>query len=260
METPIPEDHPDSRKYKNAPHPYIIIPPLTRRQYFEPGEAIFFDVVLIGKASEYLPYFIYAFTEMGRLGIGKGKGKFDVTSVEALNLDGSGIKIFSGNTGILKEAENRIDYSHFLNSPLPQSSPIKGKGESHEITLSFETPARIKVNDSLSSDIPFNLLIERLSERAFLLAHFHCGAELGDFGKFAEGSEKVQIIKNKLRWQDWERYSSRQQTRMKFGGWIGEITYQGDFQRFLPLLRLGEHIHVGKVTTFGLGKYRIVDL
>jgi len=67
-------------------------------------------------------------------------------------------------------------------------------------------------------------------------------------------------MRNKLYWQDWERYSSRQQTRMKFGGWVGEIIYQGDFQRFLPLLRLGEHIHVGKVTTFGLGKYRIVDL
>jgi hypothetical protein len=249
METPIPEDHPDSRKYKNAPHPYIIIPPLTRRQCFEIGEAIFFDVVLIGKASEYLPYFIYAFTEMGRLGIGKGKGNFDLISVQTLDLKGSETEIFNG-TKLLTSLENRIDCKSFRDE--------KFQGE--EITLSFETPVRIKVNERLSSDIPFELLIRRLSERVFLLAHFHCGAELADFGKFAEGSEKVQIMKNKLRWQDWERYSSRQQTRMKFGGWIGEITYQGDFQRFLPLLRLGEHIHVGKVTTFGLGKYRIVDL
>lgn len=46
---------------------------------------------------------------------------------------------------------------------------------------------------------------------------------------------------------------------MKFGGLVGEITYQGDFKRYLPLLRLGEHIHVGKATTFGLGKYRIIN-
>ena len=247
METPIPKDHTDSRKYKNAPHPYIIIPPLTRRQYFEPGDAMFFDVVLIGKANEYLPYFIYAFTEMGRLGIGKGKGKFDVISVQALDLKGSETEIFNG-TKLLTSLENRIDYKSFRDE--------KFQGE--EITLSFETPVRIKEKGRLSSGIPFELLVRRLSERTFLLAHFHCGAELADFEKFAEVSGKVRIMRNKLRWQDWERYSSRQQTRMNFDGWIGEITYQGDFQRFLPLLRLGEHIHAGKVTTFGLGKYRIM--
>ncbi|HED01044.1 MAG TPA: CRISPR system precrRNA processing endoribonuclease RAMP protein Cas6 [Proteobacteria bacterium] len=257
METPIPEDHPDHRKYKNAPHPYIIIPPLTGRQYFKPDDPISFEIVLIGRANEYLPYFVYAFTEMGRMGIGKDRGEFDVTSVEALNLDGSGMEIFSGNTGILRGTENRIDYSHFLNSPSPQPSPIKGEGGSHEITVSFDTPARIKADDRLSSDIPFNLLIRRLSERAFLLAHFHCGAEMGDYEEYAKGSETVETVSNKLRWIDWERYSSRQQTKMKLGGWVGEITYRGDLKKHLPLLRLGEHIHVGKATTFGLGRYRI---
>jgi len=67
METPIPEDHPYHRKYKSAPHPYIIVPPLTRRQYFNPDNLMSFEIVLVGKANEYLPYFIYTFTEMGRI-------------------------------------------------------------------------------------------------------------------------------------------------------------------------------------------------
>ncbi len=250
METPIPEDHPHHRKYKNAPHPYIIIPSFTRRQYFKSDDPISFEIVLIGKASEYLPYFVYAFTEMGRMGIGKDRGKFDVASVEALNLDGSGMEIFSGMDGVLKPLNNRINYSLF------KKSGVGSRGKD-EITISFDTPARIKADDRLSSDIPFNLLIKRLSERAFLLAHFHCGAEMGNYEEYAKGSETVETVSNKLRWIDWERYSTRQQTKMKFGGWVGEITYRGDFQKFLPLLRLGEHIHVGKATTFGLGRYRI---
>ncbi len=266
IETPVPEDHPDQRKYKNAPHPYVIIPPLTRRRYFKLDESIFFDIVLIGKANEYLPYFIYAFTEMGKHGIGKERGKFDVASVEALHLDGTKTEIFNGNTGILRAAENRIDYNLFISSPSPKPSPVKGEGKSagetfkgDEITISFETPVRIKENDRLKQDIPFNLLIRRLSERAFLLVHLHCGVELGDYEGFAKGSENVETIKNKLRWVDWERYSSKQQTKMKFGGWIGEITYKGDFQKYLPLLKLGEFIHIGKATTFGLGKYKIIS-
>lgn len=261
METPVTETHPHSRKYKKAPHPYVIIPPLTRRQYFKPDELIFFDIVLIGKANEYLPYFIYTFTEMGRIGIGVDKGKFDVASVEALNLDGAKTKIFNGVDNLLKQSENRIDYSSFFNNP-PSPLLIKGgfsgeEFEGDEITISFETPLRIKEHDKLSKDIPFNLLIKRLSERAFLLAHFHCGAEMGDIEGFTKGSENVETVKNKLRWIDWERYSTRQQTKMKLGGWIGEIIYNGNFQKYLPLLRLGEHIHVGKAVTFGLGKYRI---
>lgn len=147
---------------------------------------------------------------MGRIGIGKDRGKFSVASVEALDLNGNGTKIFSDMDNLLRQSENRIDYN-----------------------------------------------VKRLFERAFLLAHFHCGAEMGDFEGFAKGSEDVKTIRNKLRWVDWERYSTRQQARMKFGGWVGEITYKGDFQKYLPLLSLGEHIHVGKATTFGLGKYRI---
>jgi CRISPR-associated endoribonuclease Cas6 len=252
METPISEDHPDFRKYKKAPHPYIIIPPLTRKQYFKPDDLISFEIILIGKANDYLPYFVYTFTEMGRIGIGRDRGKFEVVSVSALNLDGSGIEIFNGSKRTFRQPENRIDYTSFLS----HASHLFLKDE---ITLFFETPVRIKEkNDRLSKDIPFNLLIKRLSERSFLLAHLHCGAELEDFQEFAEGSETVETIRNKLRWVDWERYSTRQQTKMKFGGLVGEITYRGDIQKFVPLLRLGEHIHVGKATTFGLGKYRII--
>ena len=44
---------------------------------------------------------------------------------------------------------------------------------------------------------------------------------------------------------------------MKMGGFIGSITFEGDFEKFMPFLLLGEFIHVGKGTSFGLGKYKI---
>jgi CRISPR/Cas system endoribonuclease Cas6 (RAMP superfamily) len=45
---------------------------------------------------------------------------------------------------------------------------------------------------------------------------------------------------------------------MKLGGIIGEVVYEGDLTNFVPLLKIGELTHIGKNTTFGLGKYEVI--
>ncbi|MDO8785622.1 MAG: CRISPR system precrRNA processing endoribonuclease RAMP protein Cas6 [Syntrophales bacterium] len=41
------------------------------------------------------------------------------------------------------------------------------------------------------------------------------------------------------------------------GGFVGSITYEGNMLPFLTPLKAGETLHVGKGTTFGLGKYEM---
>ncbi len=38
------------------------------------------------------------------------------------------------------------------------------------------------------------------------------------------------------------------------GGIIGSITYEGDTGKYLPLLDIASMVHIGKQTTFGMGK------
>jgi len=67
----------------------------------------------------------------------------------------------------------------------------------------------------------------------------------------------VEIAENQLGWFDWKRYSNRQEQKMYMGGMVGSVTYEGAVGEFLPLLKLCERVHVGKGTSFGLGRMRI---
>ena len=41
-------------------------------------------------------------------------------------------------------------------------------------------------------------------------------------------------------------------------GLVGTISFAGNLGAFLPVLRLGEYLHIGAGTAFGLGHYRLV--
>lgn len=152
--------------------------------------------------------------------------------------------------------ELKIFYPFTLN---PSSSPFNLSPLT--LHLSFLTPTRLKFDGNLSSTLEFHILIRNLLRRISLLSYFHCGEELVlDFKGLIEEAKNVTIQKGNLHWQDWERYSNRQETKMKMGGFIGSVIFKGDFEKFMPFLLLGEYIHVGKGTSFGLGKYEIVRI
>lgn len=118
----------------------------------------------------------------------------------------------------------------------------------------------MKYNEKLTPALEFHILIRNLLRHISLLSYFHCEKELDlDYKGLIEKSQEIKIKKSDLRWYDWERYSNRQETRMMMGGFIGSITLEGNFEPFLPFLLLGEYLHVGKGTSFGLGKYEILE-
>lgn len=250
FETPPPEGNEPMTKYRRAPHPFVIEPPLDRKTSYPPGETITFSLVLIGRADDYLPYFIYAFDELGKIGIGKGKAKY---RLDAVRLNGE--QLYDGKSGILKPLlPGRIPDSEADPSPLPAKTTDNGQNQ--QITLRFITPLRIVTNGELNSSPDFQTIFRTLLHRISLLSHFHCGMdpELDSSGLIERAGGVITQFRS-LRWRDWERWSSRQDTRMKMGGVVGRIIFSGELEEFLPYLRLGELLHVGKGTAFGLGWY-----
>ena len=71
----------------DAPHPFVIEPPIEGKRIYNAENELSFGLVLIGRAIDYLPYFIYSFEELGNIGIGQGKGKFRLIKVSEDNGD-----------------------------------------------------------------------------------------------------------------------------------------------------------------------------
>ncbi|MDI6728963.1 MAG: CRISPR system precrRNA processing endoribonuclease RAMP protein Cas6 [Thermodesulfovibrionales bacterium] len=239
------------RKYKAAPHPFVIEPPLEKRTGYTPEHEINFNLVLIGRAMEYLPYFIYAFEEIGEIGIGKGRGKYSLKTVKALTNDKLPYSIiYDSNSKTIKSFEC---------SPQIISFPDCQVSDNKHLSLTFLTPMRISYNNALTANPEFHILVRNLLRRLSLIAYFHCDVDMTqwDFRGIIEMAKEVRVKQNSLRWFDWERYSARQDTRMKLGGFIGDIIFEGNINPFMSLIRVGELIHVGKGTTFGLGKYEV---
>jgi CRISPR-associated endoribonuclease Cas6 len=247
---------PDSSVLKNLddiPRPFIIEPPLETKRIYRSDEKLDFNLILIGRAIDYLPYFIVTFKELGSAGIGKLRKNFELNSIRIHSIHGKTQDIvYSSKDETVRNVDSRFTWREII-----ENSKLKAHN-SKFLTLRFFTPARLKHKDEYVNPPEFHVFIRTLLRRISNLAYFHCSQKLEiDYKNLISRAKKVKIEKTDTQWIDWERYSFAQKQRMKLGGFIGEVTYKGDFEAFLPFLLLGQYTHLGKGATFGMGWYEM---
>lgn len=252
FETAPPQGSQALSKYESIPRPFVLEPPLEQKTLYAPGEKLLFGLVLAGRAIQYLPYFILAFKELGELGIGKGRNPYRLTGMVGVDpLHGKEEEVYSADSGKVYNRDLSVSGEMLKDAVRAMS------GE--QVVLDFQTMTRIKFEDSFVRYIEFHMLARSLLRRLSALSYFHHGEEWqAGFPELIGRAEHVTRTADHTRWVDWERYSRRQDARMRLGGVVGRVTYRGDLTEFLPMLKLGEIVHVGKACTFGMGKYRVL--
>lgn len=245
--------HSSKTSAQSPPHPLILEPPVERKGFYAPGEELSLKAVLIGKAINYLTYILLAVQRMGQAGVGRDRGKFVLDRVEAVDLKGRET-IYSDNEPLLSTSLPQIRWQDIVDQ-------VFSLGNVESITLEFITPVRLKKSGGLvdGKGVDFTLVMAALLRRISRLNRYYCETdERLDFEDLMGTAERVTIADSDLRWYDWTRYSAAQLRTMKLGGLLGYITFTGDLLPFLPYLILGSHIHIGKNTVFGLGKYEVI--
>jgi len=251
FETSPPSDTKVLSKNESISRPFIIEPPSEVKTHYKNGDSFTFGLVLVGKAIDYLPYFVLAFKEIGQIGIGKMRNPYNLKRFIAINpLRGAEKEIYSD----ISDKLCNYDLSFSGKDAYDMNSEISLK----QVNLNFITMTRIKHDGFFVRNVEFHMLIRALLRRLSTLYYFHHGEELkADFKSLINKAENVKMVLNKTGWTECERYSQRQDARLNMGGIVGQVSYQGDLGEFLPFLRLGELVHVGKGCTFGLGKYQM---
>ena len=151
--------------------------------------------------------------------------------------------------------EGKVTYNLAVEPLSEEYKPVKA------LELSLETPLRLKFENSLKADLPFHVLVRAILRRISSLYNYHGNGEpVLDYRGLVKQAQAVGVTCSSVKWFDWRRYSNRQDQAMLMGGMLGKVTYSGDLGEFLPLIRFCEKAHIGKQTTFGLGKIRITGI
>jgi hypothetical protein len=290
FETPAPPEALHLRGQQQAPHPFILSPPILHqldevssnghtngdpdtaqdntasldfvKAYIPParhrrlaaGDEIIFDLMLIGRAIDYLPYVVFTVSEMAHTGLGVKRAHFELSSVEALAVAEPPEIIYTKESGRIAQHTSVASLAEMVSlrlSELPQRDALD---------LKFLSPTRIRIDGEPQVRLDFYLLVRNLLRRVSLLNAVHGDMTfVPDYASLLTKASQIITQADGFRWWDWDRYSNRQRTKIKMGGFVGPVRYAGEsMEDFMPLVAAGELLGIGAGTSFGLGKYRIV--
>jgi CRISPR/Cas system endoribonuclease Cas6 (RAMP superfamily) len=308
-----PSPPPDSErlsKSQDVPRPFIFRSPENAKTRFLPGEEFKFELVLIGRELEFLPYFVLSFRELAIQGLGLNRAKCDLHEVkEVVNSDQSQLadgpiynsadQVFHTPKGLDLEQwisnrmscflrahrSDQITRSVPAGSGSPDPEPALRQAEEpalrcaeepalrcaevitrspdlsrlaldcQTLKVSFLTPMLLKAEGSVVRRPEFHYVFKRLRDRINALSVFFGTGPLEvDFAGMGRRAEQVRTVTCNVQWEERFRTSSKTHQRHELSGFTGKAVYEGELQEFLPWLALGELVHVGKHTAWGMGR------
>ncbi|MCU0836673.1 MAG: CRISPR system precrRNA processing endoribonuclease RAMP protein Cas6 [Chromatiaceae bacterium] len=239
-------------RYQTLPHPFVLEPDLEAGREVLAGDPTRLGVTLLGPYTAQAPYLIHALQLAGGRGLGREGRRFRVVALEREASVGAGDweRVYDTESG------------EYHARPVPPVVVPDWPGAPVRLTL--VTPLRIKRHGHFvgAGDFAPADLLRHLCARVEHLARLYGGDGSGfDWTSLHGYVDKVHLRAADLRWHEWTRYSSRQDTLMQMGGLLGTVELDGDgLAAFWPVLWLGQWLHVGKGTSFGLGGYRVATM
>ena len=250
----------EGKRGVEVPRPYIVEPPLDGKIHYEPGEPLEFGLTLFAQALNLFPYVVLGSQALERGGLGKRlrredgrwrRGTFAVQEIAAVN------RLSGERQPVLRQGDTMVSVPDL---PVTNQQVLARAVQlpRDRITLVFKTPTRIIERGKLLHRPAFRPLIQRLHRRLRdLIRQFTEAPWEFDFRQVMAQAEAVRVAEDQTRWVELDSFSTRRSTSTPMGGLVGQVTFEGDLEPFLPWLVWGEVVHVGKDAVKGNGGYEI---
>ncbi|MCK5797968.1 MAG: CRISPR system precrRNA processing endoribonuclease RAMP protein Cas6 [Deltaproteobacteria bacterium] len=244
IETLRPAETPVLRASVEAPRSFVLRPPPSPTTFWR-GDLIPFEVVLIGRSLDFLPEVVAALQLMGQGGIGSSHVPCALRALWQPSATDKPRLLFDGAVVVDDPEPERL-------ASYPEDR------QRDDVTLHFLSPARIIVDGGLRQrSLSFSDLLRALFRRVSTLAAFHGNGVLDlDFGALIERAATVS---------QWQKAFASEGSAPSLGrdpgdslqrGFLGKVRYVGpELSALMPIIRLGEALHVGKGTAHGAGRY-----
>lgn len=137
---------------------------------------------------------------------------------------------------------------------------LKQPQDSFSVRMQLVTPLWIEQQGRLLQQLDFPRVFTDMMRRLTKLCALYGTHDPDDdihFSALRTLASQVRVLTSRLTPLHWERHSRESDTRHLLHGHLGELTLHGPLAPFLPLLRLGELAHLGKATSFGLGRMQV---
>ncbi|HMA64966.1 MAG: CRISPR system precrRNA processing endoribonuclease RAMP protein Cas6 [Fibrobacterota bacterium] len=233
--TPSP-DSPRLKNYKSLPHPFT----LWCRQ---DGNKAVLELLLIGKAIQYLPYFIYTLRKLGSQGLGKERIPYRIVTA------------LTGSTEVYADGSESI----IITFQPDTISFFQGDSLDGTCTLDFYTPMLLRRDGKFVDGFELYPFLSTLVRRITSLYAIHCdGVNFDNCKDMLDSWMNSISVDANMTLEKNRRFSTRQQKRIDYDGFTGTVTLTGNIGAVMPWLKAGEVLAVGKNTAFGFGRYGLM--
>ena len=241
---------------ENIPRPITAEPPKGRNQ-FQSGDTLTFGFTLIGGARDMLPYVVRGVAEMGKRGIGKGRGCYTLLAIKER------CPLLDTERHLMKE--NMVQTPRLAVTPARVEDSVNSL-HAEQMTLRFYTPTRLIDRGHLVKQFDMVTFTKRLVERCQSLVTYYAETETAIerevwqalYQTLAENAAHVNILRDETRWIEAHSGSQRQNRWTPISGFVGEVTIAGDLRPLQPWILWGAVLHVGKNAVKGNGWYDIL--
>ncbi len=253
------EDENNSRG-RDVPRAFSVEPP-PPYSHIASKRRFRFGVTLFGAADALMPYLFRAVPEMGKLGIGKGRGTFRLLQIYEVSPLNDTSRVIMHHQRVVDRPRLAITHGRVLEE--------LGMRRTDEVTLRFLTPMRLIEAGSLVHTPKLGSLLRRLIERGQALVEHYAPTdepaaarvvwkdEWQRMGALGDQIDANGLLLDATRWVDIKSYSRARGRSTPIGGFVGQARWRINSPEIVTWLLWGQSLHVGKNAAKGDGYFHV---